>query len=346
MLTCTWAPTVFNGPRVVGGDTTAQNPWPEGEHLQAATVGNVQRIESLGVSHLLIAQRWWGSGTDIEGSSLDCLAMTAYFAAQTERLHLVTAIHPGFFHPSAIAKWGATLDRMTGGRWSINVTSGWNLDEFEMYGIDALEHDARYARSMEFIRVLRGAWAGQPFSFNGEYYKTNDLQLEPPPIQPLQVFQGGQSPAALAMAGAHSDWMFLNGGRPEKIAGVIERAQASARTHGRQLRFALYAAPLCRDTDAQAWQEIDARLERIDPQLLEARRARVGGAQGMWGAQDGEDPLRHLDTNEGYCSRLIGSPATIWEQITAYKDMGIDMLHLDLTDQLFNAEILGRLEQL
>ena len=44
------------------------------------------RIEGLGLSHLLIAQRWWGSGLEIEGSSLDCLAMTALFATHTERI--------------------------------------------------------------------------------------------------------------------------------------------------------------------------------------------------------------------------------------------------------------------
>ena len=189
MQTCTWAPTVFQGTQVVN-KTDRPGALPPGEDLLRITTGLVQKYEALGLSHLLIAQRWWGSGAEIEASSLDCLAMTALFAGCTERMQLVTAIHPGFFSPTAIAKWGATLDVMTGGRWSINVTSGWNMQEFDMYGIDKLTHDERYLRSAEFIEVLRGAWQQQPFSYRGTYYQTDELHLEPRPTHRLQVFQG------------------------------------------------------------------------------------------------------------------------------------------------------------
>ena len=67
----------------------------------------------------------------------------------------------------------------------------------------------------------------------------------------------------------------------------------------------------------------------------------VGGAQGMWG--DDEDPLSHLDTNEGYATRLIGSPETILARVAALQELGIDMLHLDLRDELFVTEVLPRL---
>ena len=120
----------------------------------------VTRAEALGIDYLLVAQRWWGTGDEIEGSTYDCLAMTAFYAAHTERIRLITAIHPGFFLPAPIAKWGATLDRITAGRWAINVTTGWHEQEFGMFGARLLEHDERYARSREFIDILRGAWDG------------------------------------------------------------------------------------------------------------------------------------------------------------------------------------------
>ena len=336
MLTCTWAPTVFQGTQVV--DRAPPGTVPEGAAVNAIVDGYVQHVEQLGLSHLLIAQRWWGSGEEIEASSLDCLAMTAYIGARTERVNLITAIHPGFFQPSAIAKWGTTMDRITNGRWSINVTSGWNLAEFEMYGIDALTHDERYQRSKEFIDVLRGAWETDVLDYSGSYYQTAGLRLEPRPTRPLTVFQGGQSEAAIDMAASHSDWMFLNGGRPEKIRGVIERVRAACAGTGRRVRFAVYAAPLCRATDDEAWAEIDARLARVDEGLVAKRRERTSGAEGMWGGKD--DPLSPLDTNEGYAARLIGSPATIRERIDTLRDVGVEMLHLDIRDELFNAEVL------
>lgn len=339
MRTCTWAPTVFQGTQVVGGARAQPaDAFPSGQRLHKIVDGYVQRVEALGISHLLIAQRWWGSGSDIEGSSLDALAMTVYIAARSERLKLVTAIHPGFFSPAQIAKWAATLDRLNPGRWAINLTSGWNLDEFSMYGVDPLTHDERYVRSDEFLTVLKAAWRGERTDFEGAHYRVKDLLLEPRPLSTLEVFQGGQSPAAMELAGKHSDTMFLNGGSLEKIEQIISRARVAAARHERTLSFALYAAPMCRESDTEAWSEIDQRLARVDPALVARRRERVSGAEGMW-AEDG-DPLSALDTNEGYASRLIGSPDTILAQIRAFQAIGVDMLHLDLNDELFNSQVL------
>jgi len=344
MLTCTWAPTTFRGTAVVGGVGAEQPAAPTGAALRNLVRGYVERLESIGITHLLVPQRWWGSGREMEGSSLDCFAMTAWIAAQTERLNLVTAVHPGFVQPAAVAKWGATLDNLTDGRWAINLTSGWNLTEFAMYGVPPLEHDARYARTAEFAEILRRAWTEERVDFHGEYYRVEDLRLEPRPTRPLTIYQGGQSPAALQLAARHSDWMFLNGGSPEKIAGIIAAARAACAATGRQIRFALYAAPLCRATDAEAWAEIDERLGRVDPTLAAARQASLGGgAVGMW---SGSDPLSMLDTNEGYATRLIGSPETILARIAEFKAMGVDMLHLDLRDSLFQQAVLPALQAL
>jgi len=341
MFTCTWAPTVFQGPQLVD---RRPGKVPRGEDLRRAVAEHVQRVEALGISHLLIAQRWWGNGEEIEGSSLDCLAMTSYIASVTERIKLVTAIHPGFFQPAALAKWAATLETLYPGRWAVNVTSGWNLEEFSMYGVDAMDHDGRYARATEFIKVMHGAWNAEKFSYRGRFYNVDQLALEPRPAHALEVFQGGQSPAARNMAAAHSDWMFLNGGRPEKLEHIIANVRELAALHGRQIRFAAYAAPLCRVTDDAAWEEIDARLERLDPVLAQKRKARVAGAEGMWAGED--DPLSHLDTNEGYCTRLIGSPEAVLNKIKHLKSIGIDLLHLDLRDTLFNQAVLPQVHDL
>jgi FMNH2-dependent dimethyl sulfone monooxygenase len=336
---CTWAPTAFVGPKIVRG-AVAGGPIPDTTALRELAAGYVRRLEALGITHMLIAQRWWGSGEEMEGSTLDCLAMTAYFAAVSERLQLITAIHPGFFQPAVIAKWGATMDRLTGGRWAINVTSGWHLREFAMYGVDPLPHDERYVRATEFIEVLRGAWTHEAFDYRGRYFNATALQLEPRPTAPLVVYQGGQSNAAIAMAARHSDWMFLNGGQPEKIAAIVARVRDAARAAGRTVRFALYAQPLCRPSDAEAWAEIDRRLAAVDARLVERRKRATSGAEGMW---SDDDPLAVLDTNEGFAARLIGSPDTVVRRIEAFAALGIERFHLDLRDPLFVSAVLPQL---
>ena len=345
--TCTWAPTALSVQdltRPAAATPAPAHVGPSGAELAERLLAPVRKAETLGIDYLLVAQRWWGTGEEIEGSSYDCLAMTDFYAARTERIRLITAIHPGFFLPGPIAKWSATLDRLTNGRWSINVTSGWHEAEFGMYGAELLEHDERYARTSEFIQVLRGAWTQEEFSFAGRFYQVAGLRLEPRPRGSLEVFQGGQSDAALTLAARHSDWMFLNGGPPEKIAGILERVREKTKQTGRRVRFALYAIPLCRPTDAAAEAEVAAMTAAIDPRLLERRAQRVSGARGMWAEKD--DRLAMLDSNEGYASRLIGSPDTILRRMQEFHRLGIECFHLTLHDPLFNREVLPMLPSL
>jgi len=335
----------MGGPQLTGASApTSPLATLAGEELRQRLLGPVRRAEELGIDYVLVAQRWWGTGEEIEASTYDCLAMTAFYAAATSRIRLITAIHPGFFLPAAIAKWGASVDRLTGGRWAVNITSGWHEQEFGMYGAPLLPHDERYERSSEFIQALRAAWGTSPASFHGKHYGFEGLRLEPRPCGPLEVFQGGQSPAAMEMAARHSDWMFFNGGPSEKIRGLIATARAAAAREGRNLRFGLYAIPLCRESDEEAESEVGAMAAARDPQRLAARRERTGGAQGMW--QPSNDPLATLDSNEGFASRLIGSPSTILARIREFHEMGVDLLHVALNDQRFNERVLPELARL
>ena len=334
MKICTWAPTVFSGPQIMGQTLLGESP--RGAGLKGLIENYIRRAEVLGVTHLLIPQRWWGNAKEIEASSLDCLAMTSHIAALSDRLQLVTAIHPGFFQPSAIAKWGATLSLLTEGRWSINVTSGWNLAEFSMFGVDALDHDLRYERSKEFIDVVKGAWSNPKFSYTGKYYSVKDLVLEPRPLGELEIFQGGQSRAAIEMACEYSDWMFLNGGSLEKVREIIEQVRKVA-SHRPLPKFAVYGVPLCRDTDEEAAAAIESMLAAVDPKLINARKKRVSGAQGMWAS---EEKLSLLDSNEGFVTGLIGAPDTIIKRVRDFSDIGVEMFHLMLGDKLFEEAVL------
>lgn len=348
ILTCTWAPTALAAPRLTKGSEWASKLVTadrQGPALAEYLLNPVRVAESLGIDYLLVAQRWWGTGQEIEGSTYDCLAMTAFYAAQTERLRLITAIHPGFFLPGPVAKWGATIDRLTGGRWAINLTSGWHEAEFGMYGAELLPHDDRYARTTEFIEILRGVWTQPELTYEGRYYRVQGLRLEPRPVTDrLEIFQGGQSSAAMDMAAQHSDWMFLNGGPPEKIGRIIAEVRKRTEKTGRQLRFGLYSIPLCRTTDSQAESAVAAMVKALDEAMITRRQARTSGAQGMWSS--GEDRLTHLDTNEGFASRLIGSPDTILRRMEEFHRLGVDLFHLTLHDSLFNTAVLPFVKQL
>jgi alkanesulfonate monooxygenase SsuD/methylene tetrahydromethanopterin reductase-like flavin-dependent oxidoreductase (luciferase family) len=133
----------------------------------------------------------------------------------------------------------------------------------------------------------------------------------------------------------------MNGGPSDKIRGIIAEVRRRAERTGRLIRFALYAIPLCRETDAEAERALDAMLEAQDPTMIERRKLRTAGAQGMWSSLD--DRLTLLDSNEGYASRLIGSPQTILNRMLEFHDLGVDCFHLTLNDDLFNREVLPKL---
>jgi alkanesulfonate monooxygenase SsuD/methylene tetrahydromethanopterin reductase-like flavin-dependent oxidoreductase (luciferase family) len=135
--------------------------------------------------------------------------------------------------------------------------------------------------------------------------------------------------------------MFLNGGPPQKIRAIIGEVRDRAAQAGRRVRFALYCIPLCRETDAEAERDLAAMLDKVDKEMIARRNARTGGARGMWTSPD--DRLTQLDTNEGFASRLIGSPKTILSRMLEFHELGVDCFHLTLHDQLFNREVLPRL---
>ena len=81
-------------------------------------------------------------------------------------------------------------------------------------------------------------------------------------------------------------------------------------------------------------------LDAIDPTIVARRIAKTSGAKGMWAS---EDKLSFLDTNEGYASRLVGSPDTVIERMRKFHALGVDCFHLILHDQLFNREVLPAL---
>ena len=132
-------------------------------------------------------------------SQFEAMTTSAGLSQYTSRIKILAALHPGLWHPGIVAKMGATIDHMSGGRWGLNITTGWFKEEFIGFGEPWLDHDERYRRSEEFIRVLTGLWTEDEFSFAGDFYRI--LSHPPPRPNPLakpclEIFQGGNSMAS------------------------------------------------------------------------------------------------------------------------------------------------------
>ena len=128
----------------------------------------VSRGEALGFDITLIAER-------LLGPDLEAWMLTAALASRTKTIQIMPAVYPGMITPQLAAKMGATLDRITGGRFAINVVNGWFQKEFELFSNGAWieSSDARYRRMDEFVRVLKGLWSEDHSTMQGDRLNTH-----------------------------------------------------------------------------------------------------------------------------------------------------------------------------
>ncbi len=268
-----------------------------------------------------------GGGTSQDGQH-DPLAITAAMASVTSRIRLITAILPGFLPPATLAKMGATIDHISKGRWHVNLVTGWFQEEQEMFGIPWIAHHERYRRSEEYIRVLKGLWQEETFSFDGQYYKVREGRIRPFPYQrPYPaIFQGGNSKEARSMAGRLSDWYFINGAPIQEIREQIREVSEIAVEHGRTVRFAVNAFAIGRETREEALAEYEHIVENADRTAIRQFQERAKGAQGMWAKAATISDF--IANNEGFRTGLIGSYNDVAEKISELKAAGVDMVLL------------------
>ncbi|WP_437691860.1 dimethylsulfone monooxygenase SfnG [Sorangium sp. So ce176] len=266
----------------------------------------------------------------------------------TERLRVIAAVHPGLWHPGVLAKLGATADDLSGGRFAVNVVSGWFKGEFTALGEPWLEHDERYRRSEEFIRALRGIWTEDHFSLRGDFYRINDFTLKPKPSQKPhpEIFQGGNSKAARQMAARVSDWYFMNGNSIEGArAQVTEISELAARA-GRRVKFGLNAFVIARDTEEEARQVLRDIIAHADVEAVNGFGDAVRQAgrasperEGMWASSSFEDLVQY---NDGFRTGLVGTPEQIARRIVAYQAAGVDLVLTGFLHYLEEVEQFGK----
>jgi FMNH2-dependent dimethyl sulfone monooxygenase len=268
----------------------------------------------------------------------------------TQRLKLIVAAHPGLWHPAILAKFGITADVLSQGRFAVNIVSGWFKDEFTGLGEPWLEHDERYRRTEEFIRVLRGLWTQSNFEFGGDFYRIRDFSLRPQPVEVPgrphpEIFQGGNSTAARRLAGRVSDWYFSNGKDFDGFSEQVADVRSFAAEHGRTVRFGLNGFLIARDTEAEARHVLREIIDKADVEAVEGFRQSVQQAgkatsdgRGMWADSEFADLVQY---NDGFRTGLIGTPEQIAHRIIEYKKRGANLILLGFLHYLEDVAHFG-----
>lgn len=279
----------------------------------------------------------------------------AAVAARTERLRFMVAVRPGLMSPTLVAQMSATFQRITGDRLELNVVTGGDPEEQHRYG-DWLDHAARYARTSEFLEILRSSWAG-PTDLDGVHYTVAGARVMRPPRSVPKIFVGGSSDAAVRVACRHADVYLCWAEPPAGIAEQFTRVRAHAAGAGT-------AAPACgtrlhvisRDRAEDAWAVAEALSADLEPDTVRAARRRMEASdsvgQSRMAALHDEHRERGPEVapnlwngiglvRQGPGLTLVGSHAEVAERIAELHDVGVEYLILSGQPHLEEAYWVG-----
>jgi len=285
---------------------------------------------------------------DIKGHrapSLDCWTLAPAVAAVTSTLELMLAVRPNYHSPSLTAKALSTLGVIAPGRISLNVVSSWWKDEATQYGAPFDVHDARYARTSEWLDVVGRLLREDTVTHSGPLYQLDGTILEPKPASPPFVYMGGESPKAKEIIAAQSDAYVMHGDAPDVIAAKVADLSALRAAAGRPpLRFGVSGYVICRDTQEEAQAELDRILNvNASPEAYASYRDFIEGSQ----LESRVSIEEYSVSNRGLRSGLIGTPDQIIERIRAYEAAGVDLLLLQFSPQRqemarFGADVISQ----
>ncbi|MFB6818885.1 LLM class F420-dependent oxidoreductase [Streptomyces sp. NPDC056347] len=182
------------------------------------------------------------------GRTLDPFVALAQAAAVTENLTLGTGITLVAQHdPIALAKQVATLDHVSGGRFTLGVGYGWNVEEAADHGVD---WPARRALVRDRLALMQALWADQPKAYDGEFGSVRASDAYPKPAQrprgpvngPRTLIGGTAGPKLFAHIAEYTDgWLPIGGAGLADSLPKLRTAWEAAGRDPKHLQVVPYA---------------------------------------------------------------------------------------------------------
>src|SRR6202035_4471330 len=178
---------------------------------------------------------WGGALLGTGWGRPDTFTVATSLAARTTRFRPLIAIRPGYWRPAHFASAAATLDHLSAGRVLVNIVSG--QDNLAAYGDAEGDQAERYARTREFMQIVRRLWTEEDVTFRGRYFAGEGSTLSPRPYRagagrPPPLSFGGASAAAEQVSAAEPDVQLFWGEPLDGVAERIGRLRALAQSLG------------------------------------------------------------------------------------------------------------------
>ena len=315
-----------------------------------------QMADRAGIEFMLPIGRWKGYGgqTDYQGATWETVAWACGLLAKTERLTLFGTVHAPLIAPLIAAKEFVTADHIGEGRFGLNLVCGWNEGEFDMFGANLRDHEARYDYAQEWLDIVKLAWSPQEdFDFAGHFFDLKGVRAKPKPYggtRPL-IMNAGASPTGQAFAIRNCDALFSTISRGisfDETAAHVQGVRARAREAGREIDVYTVGVVTCRANVREAqdyyrhavvdnadWAAVDniLAMKNVTPEQYsreEFQRVRNHQANGMGGLP------------------LVGDPDAVAGELSRLAELGLRGIAVSFVNYLdelpyFCAEVLPRL---
>jgi probable F420-dependent oxidoreductase len=161
----------------------------------------------------------------------ECWSIIAAMTAVTRRIRFVTNVYIlPLRHPVEVAKATSSVASFAEGRVILGAGAGWMKEEFDALGVDFRTRGRRFD---ECIEVLRKLWSGKTVEHHGAFFNFPRVQMCPVPRQPIPIYIGGMSVAALRRAARLGEGWLGAGQTPEDAVATVRRLNQLREEAGR-----------------------------------------------------------------------------------------------------------------
>lgn len=305
-----------------------------------------QALETHGWTGALIGTGWGRPDTFTVATALACV---------TKTFEPLIAVRPGYWQPAHLASAAATLDHLSNGRVRINVVSG--QDALAAYGDEEADQSGRYARTKEFMRLVRRLWTEENVTHNGRHFHVAASTAQPRihvrgERKHPKLYFGGASESAETVAATEADVQLFWGEPLDGVRERIERLKMLSTHLDRNLaplEFGLRITTLIRETSEAAWADAEKKVaEMASTQGRGWQDHREAVAVGQRRLLDLHARGEVLDSNlytapakvgggGAGSTWLVGSAEEVARSLRKYEELGIT--HFILSDTPYLTEI-------
>ncbi|GLS16670.1 pyrimidine utilization protein A [Hydrogenophaga electricum] len=276
----------------------------------------------------MIKLRGFGGKTEFWDYNLESFTLMAGLAAATTKIKLFATAPSLLLPPAMVARMAATIDSISGGRFGVNLVTGWQRPEYSQMGMWPGDEffSTRYAYLSEYIQVLRDLWETGHSDFKGDHFQMDDCRLAPQPQAPMQVICAGQSDAGMAFSARYADYNFCFGkgvNTPTAFKPAADKLIEAVAKTGREVTSYVLMMVIADETDEAAFAKWEHYKAGADTEAI-AWMAQQGAADTKSGGDTNvrqmTDPTSPSAVNINM-GTLVGSYASVARMLDEMADV-------------------------